>query len=243
MAPDDGTAGLTDAVTSRIVTEPASLSRITVAEALGSGFLVFAVVASGILAERYAIHNIALAQLMTALAGAAAFMVLVRALGAFAPSYFNPALAFALTLTRRLTIQTGVICAAAQFLAASMGVMIAHIVTNTGSVQVATQIQTGESVWLGEFLAVAVFIFAILTIDGRSKDRVPLTGAACLLVIALATPSVSFANPALTLARTLTDSFTAIRLSDAIIIVAVQMLAAFCAWCAHTWLVSPKKQP
>ena len=243
MAPDDGTAARADAVTSQIVTEPASLSRIVVAEALGSGFLAFTVVASGILAERYAIHNIALAQLMTAIAGAGAFLVLARALGAIAPSYFNPAFAFALTLTRRLSIQTGLICAAAQFLAASLGVMMAHIVTNTGLVQVATQIQTGEGVWLGELLAVAIFIFALLSIGGRWKDSLPLTGAVCLLAFALATPSISFANPALTLARTLTDSFTAIRLSDAMIIVAVQMLAAFCAWGLHAWLFPPTKQP
>jgi len=205
-------------------------TRMIAAEALGSGLLAFIAVSTGILAERYAIHDLLLALLITALATACTFFVLARTLGAHAPALFNPALALALALSGRLAHAAALFTAAAQIAAAFLGVMIAHLVTNTGLVQTATQVHTGESVWAGELVASALFIFAMLTLtDGKSRHA-PLTGAASLLVIALATPSVSFANPALTLARGLTDSFMAIRLEDAIVIAGIQIAAALAAW-------------
>jgi hypothetical protein len=135
-----------------------------------------------------------------------------------------------------LSISTGLIRAGAQIAAAFLGVMLAHLVTNTGLVQVAGQIQTGEGVWLGEFLATALFVFAMLAAARGSTGSAALTGALCLLASALATPSTSLANPALTLARALTDSFLSIRLSDALLIAAIQMIAAIAAWAAYRWL-------
>jgi glycerol uptake facilitator-like aquaporin len=205
------------------------------AEAAGSGLLTFLVVAAGLLAERQAGGSIALAALITALAGAAGFFVLARALSPWTVTGFNPALAFVSILSGRVDIVTGVLSAAAQFAAAFLGVMIAHLVTNTGLVQVATQIQTGPGVWTGEFLGTGLFIFAMLTVRER-EPLIPVTGALALLAIALATPSLCFANPAVTLARALTDSFTAIRLPDAAIIAGIQCLAALGAWLLHWWL-------
>ncbi len=117
--------------------------------------------------------------------------------------------------------------------------MTAHLVTNTGLVQVATQIQTGEGVWLGEALGTALFVLAMLFIAEKSPERASVIGALALLAIALTTPSISFANPALTLARALTDSFTAIRLEDALVILAVQLVAAVGAWLAFIWFRAP----
>lgn len=235
MAPKDSAGERIDPASAEIGAETKDFNRTIAAEAFGSGILAFIVVAAGILGERFAIHNIGLALLMTVLAGSAAFMVLVRAFGAFAPCYFNPALAFVLTLAGRMKPQMGAVYAANHIVAAFLGVMIAHLVTNTGLVQVASQIQIGEGVWLGEFLGTMLFVLVLLMAMGPSSDRLPLTGGLSLLAIALATPSISFANPALTLARALTDSFTAIRLTDALIIAAVQMLAALCAWGVRVW--------
>lgn len=206
------------------------------AEAIGAGLLTVFIAAAGILGERQALDSIAVVSLITALAGAAAFAVLARALAPSAVSYFNPAIAFAFVLSGRLDLLTGLLCAAAQIAAAFLGVMVAHIVTNTGLVQVASQIQTGAGVWLGEFSGTGLFVFALLSLSAKSPERLPLTGALCLLAISLATPSTSFANPALTVARALTDSFTAIKLSDALTIAAIQLLAAVAAFILHRWL-------
>jgi glycerol uptake facilitator-like aquaporin len=200
-------------------------------DALGSGLLTFLIVAAGLLAERHAGGSIALAALITALAGAAGFLVLTRASPSWAAGGFNPAIIFALILSGRVGIVPGLLRAAAQIAAAFLGVMLAHLVTNTGLVQTATQIQTGAGVWCGEFLGTALFVLATLSLATHGRDALmPVTGALALLAIALATPSLSFANPALTLARALTDSFTAIRLIDAATIAGIQCLAALAAW-------------
>jgi glycerol uptake facilitator-like aquaporin len=212
------------------------LTRLTVAEAIGSGFFAFIIVAAGILAERFAIHNVALAMLMTALAGAGTFAVLTVALKGAARTLFNPGLALACALSGRMPLQTAIICAAGQIAAAFLGVMAAHIVTGTGAVQNASQIETGVGVWLGEFLGTAIFSFAMLALAHRRGELAALIGALCLIAISLATPSMSFANPALTLARALTDSFTSIRLEDALVIAPIQLLAATAAFLAHRWL-------
>lgn len=206
------------------------------AEAIGSGLFAFIVVAAGILAERFAIHDIGLALLMTALAGAGAFTVLAFALRPLSPAYFNPALALVSAIEGRLPLMAALSTAAVQIAAAFLGVMAAHLVTNTGLVQVASQLQSGEGVWLGEFFGTGIFVFAMLAIARRDTGLSAVIGGASLLAIALATPSVSFANPALTLARALTDSFTAIRLTDAAVICGVQFLAALGAVSLRAWL-------
>jgi glycerol uptake facilitator-like aquaporin len=229
-------AGQFDAASMPVPDALPTLAMRLAAEAVGSGLLTFLVVAAGLLAERQAGSSIALAVLITALAGAAGFFLLTRALSPWAASLFNPALALAFTLSGRVGLVTGIFSAAAQIAAAFLGVMLAHLVTNTGLVQVATQIQTGEGVWVGEFLGTGLFVFASLRAVERSPERLPLTGAFCLLAISLATPSTSFANPAVTLARALTDSFTAIRLNDALWIAAMQMVAVVAAVALYRWL-------
>ncbi len=212
-------------------------ARRLASEAIGSGLLTFLIVAAGLLAERQAGGSIALSALITALAGAGGFLVLARAFSPLAACAFNPALAFAFMLSGRVDLLTGVLSAAAQIAAAFLGVVTAHLVTNTGLVQVATQIQTGWGVWTGEMLGTGLFVFAMLSLAARGREALmPVTGALALLAIALATPSLSFADPAITLARTLTDSFTAIRLIDAAYIAGLQCLAAFAAWLLRWWL-------
>jgi glycerol uptake facilitator-like aquaporin len=212
------------------------------AEAAGSGLLSFVIVAAGVLAERGSGGSIALASLITALAGSACFLALSRALSPWASVLFNPALALTAILSGRLDLLTGVLTAAAQIGAAILGVMVAHLTTNTGLVQVATQIQTGAGVWTGEVLGTGIFVTTMLALPARGREAlVPVGGAVALLAIALATPSLSFANPALTIARALTDSFTAIRLMDAAQIAGLQCLGAIAAWLVTGWL-SPGRQ-
>lgn len=210
------------------------IARPLIAEALGGALFAFCTVAAGILAERFAIHNVGLALLMTALAGAAAFVVLSLSLGAHARLLFNPAIAFAGALGARVSLGNALLAGAVQIAGAFLGVMLAHMVTNTGLVQVATQVQTGPGVWAGEFILTALFVYVALALsEGWLRSA---AGGLVLLAAALATPSTSFVNPGLTLARALTDSFTSIRLDDAILIAGIQMLAALAAWATHEWL-------
>lgn len=239
--PADGTAE------SQGTTEPPQAARdrtdptwMIVAEAGGSGALAFVLVTAGILSERYFIGNSGLALIITALAVAATFAILSCGLGKLAPSLFNPVIALGHTLSGRLTLLDGLVCAAAQLLAAFLGVMVAHLVVGTGLVQVATQSESGAIVWAGEFLATLLFAGAIFALTARGQAGTALIGAIALLAIALTTPSMSFANPALTLARTLTESFAAIRLGDAIVIAALQLLAGLAAWMAVRRLMAQR---
>jgi glycerol uptake facilitator-like aquaporin len=216
--------------------------RVIVAEGLGSGVLTFFVVAAGILADRYAGGTIGLGVLVTALSAAAGFACLARAFGAAAPSLFNPAFAFALAISGTMPALSALLASAAQIAAACLGVMMAHMVTNTGLVQVATAIHAGPPTWIGEILATAVVVFVLLRISVSSPGALPLFGGLCLLAVALATPSLSFANPAITLARGLTDSFTSIRLADAGSILACQFAGALAASLLSGWLFVGKSE-
>ena len=95
--------------------------------------------------------------------------MLARAFSHLALSAFNPALAFAFILSGRIGLLTGLLSAAAQIAAAFLGVVAAHLVTNTGLIQVATQIQSGAGVWTGEFLGTALFVFAMLSLAERGS--------------------------------------------------------------------------
>lgn len=212
------------------------LARMLTAEGLGAGVLGFLVVAAGVLGERYAGGNIGLAMLATALSASAGFAVLARTLGDAAPSLFNPAFAFGLVIGGRLPLMLAMMAGATQIAAACFGVMIAHMVTNTGLVQIATQIQTGTPVWIGEGLAGTLTVFTLLRLAERPSPLTPLFGALAMLATMLATPSLSLANPAVTLARGLTDSFTSIRLADAGLILACQFGGALVASVLALWL-------
>jgi glycerol uptake facilitator-like aquaporin len=212
------------------------------AEALGAGLFAFLTVAAGILAERYAAGSVGLAMLATALTAAASFAVLAQTLGRLARSYFNPGLAFALALSRKIPLVPALTCAAAQMAAAMLGVVLAHMVTNTGFVQIATAIQYGPPVWVGEIIGAAFVIFVLLRLAATAPRALPLLGALALLAAGLATPALTLANPAITLARGLTDSFTSIRLTDAAIIAACQFAGALAAWALDKWLFTEERQ-
>lgn len=216
-------------------------SRTFAAESLGSGLLTFLAVAAGILAERYAIGHIGLAIAITASAYAAGFAALAAALRSRAPACFNPAFALSLALSRKLPVASALTIAAIQIGAAMLGVVLAHLVTNTGLVQTATQIHSGPPTWLGEFAGAALAVLVFLRLRDAGFWALPVFGSCALLAVALATPSLSLANPAATIARGLTDSFTAIRLADAVVIALCQLGGALAATLAQAWLFTPRR--
>jgi glycerol uptake facilitator-like aquaporin len=208
------------------------------AEAMGTGAITFCIVAAGMLAERFAGGNIALSMLATSLAGVSAFVALRLTLYRVAPYAFTPLMALAGVLEERTPLKEALLVSVAQIAAAALGVMLAHLVTNTGLVQVATQIHTDYGIWGGEFLAGAFFVMVMRDMRKAEPWKTALAGGLALLAVSLIMPSMSFANPAITLARTLTDSFTAIRLQDAGCIAACQVLGAAAGVFLGRWLFS-----
>lgn len=215
-----------DTEEARLSTTP-DLSEVTVLlEGVGAGVLAFIIVAAGILAERYALHDAAFIVPVIAMASAYGFIALAAIFGAKARCFFNPAVAFARVLRGDLPLVAGLTCAAAQIMGAGAGVMMAHFATGTGLIQNASLNYIGAAVWAGEAAATAAFIIALLFLEERGRYIAAFVATAVLFMAAAVTPSVSFANPALTLARSLTETFTSIALMDAVIIALVQLAAA-----------------
>ena len=215
-----------------------TLSRRLAAEAIGTAFLLMAVVGSGIMAERLALGNDALALLCNTVATGAALVVLI---GVFAPlsgAHFNPAVTLYFALLRQIAPRDALLYAAVQILAAIVGVWIAHAMFAMPLVETSHRLRDGPSQWLSEFVAT---FGLLLTIAGCAR-RPDTTPALVGLYIAAAywfTASTSFANPAVTVARAMTDSFAGIAPSSAPGFIAAQIAATLAAWMALRRLFAP----
>jgi len=209
------------------------LPRRLFAEALGSALLFATVIGSGIMAQRLSGGNDAVALLGNTLATAAMLFVLITTLGPVSGAHFNPAVSLVAALNRYLSWRDAAAYLAAQLAGGLLGVIVAHGMFDLPLLQTGIKIRTGPGQWLGE--GVATFAL-LLTILGSVRHRpawVPATVAMVITAGYWFTSSTSFANPAITLARSLTDSFSGIRPVDAPGFIAAQlagaMLAARCA--------------
>ena len=200
-----------------------SLGRRLAAEAVGSGFLFATVVGSGIMAERLADGNVAIALLGNTLATGAILFVLITVLGSIS-AHMNPAVSFVAALRGELGARDAMLYAVAQIAAGCLGVWIAHLMFEVPIFQLSTKARTGIGQWTGEFVAT---FGLILTIIGTMRHRPAWIAPSVALYITAAywfTSSTSFANPAITIARALTDSFAGIAPVD----VPGFILAQFC---------------
>lgn len=205
-----------------------TLVRRLAAETIGAALLLAAVVGSGIMAERLAGGNDAVALLANALATGCALFVLIAALGPVSGAHFNPAVTLSLALRREMPARHGLLYVAAQIVGAALGVVLAHAMFDLALVQQSATPRSGTGQWIAEALATSGLLF---TIYGTRRSLV-LTAAAVALYITAAywfTASTSFANPAVTLARTLTDTFAGIAPHDAPAFILVQLAAALVA--------------
>jgi glycerol uptake facilitator-like aquaporin len=207
------------------------------AEALGTAFLLATVVGSGIMAERLSGGNAAIALLCNTVATGAALVVLI---GVFAPlsgAHFNPAVTLHFALRREIAWRDAVLYAIVQVVAAVAGVWLAHAMFATPILELSTKLRDGPSQWLSEFVATSGLL---LTIAGCAR-RPDTTPALVGLYIAAAywfTASTSFANPAVTLARALTNSFAGIHPASVPGFLIAQMLAVLTMYPATRWLFS-----
>ena len=205
------------------------LTRRLLAEGLGSALLFATVIGSGIMAERLSLGNDAVALLGNTLATAAMLLVLVTILGPISGAHFNPAVTLVAALRRELAPGDALAYFAAQLAGGVAGVAVAHTMFIMPVLMVGVKTRTGAGQWLGE--GVATFAL-VLTILGSVRYRpawTPLTVAAVITAGYWFTSSTSFANPAITLARALTVSFSGIRPIDAPGFIAAQFTGALLA--------------
>jgi glycerol uptake facilitator-like aquaporin len=212
------------------------ISKRVAAEALGGAFLLAAVVGSGIMAERLAGGNIALALLANAIATGAALYALITALGPYSGAHFNPLVSIAMASAGAMRWRDVGPYIAAQVIGAICGVWLAHLMFALPILQWSAHARTGIGQWAGEF--VATFGLLLVIESGRRKAPAALPSAvACYITAAYwFTSSTSFANPAVTLARSLTDTFAGIGPNDVLGFVLAQGLATLVAIRAAQWL-------
>jgi glycerol uptake facilitator-like aquaporin len=208
------------------VTEP-PLRRIA-SEALGTAFLLAAVVGSGIMGERLAGGNAAIALLANTAATGSALTVLISIFGPISGAHFNPAVTFYFALRREIEWRDAAAYVAVQIIAAVAGVWLAHAMFGMPIIEISRKLRDGPAQWLSEFVAT---IGLLLTIAGctRKPDTTPALVGLYISAAYWFTASTSFANPAVTLARALTDSFAGIAPSSVPGFICGQVLASLIA--------------
>ncbi len=224
-------------------TAPVGFARRLGAEALGSGALAMAVVGSGVMAERLSGGNTALALLCNALATAAVLWVLIATLAPISGAHFNPAVTVIECLRRRLPAGLASGYIAVQCAAMVLGVWVVHLMFELPVLQLSTHTRSGAAQWLAEVVATAGLITTILLASAWRSERLPALVAAFIFAAYWFTASTSFANPAITLARALTNTFTGIAPADVAGFVLAQGVGALLGWAVAAYLKHPNSTP
>ncbi|HEY3637476.1 MAG TPA: MIP/aquaporin family protein [Rhizomicrobium sp.] len=214
-----------------------SLSRRLVSEALGTALLLATVVGSGIMAERLAGGNMALALLCNTIPTGAILVVLIWIFGPLSGAHFNPIVSLAFFVRRELSRHLTVLYVLVQVVGAITGVYAAHLMFAENIVQISTRLREGPAQAFSEFVAA---FGLVLTIFGTLRNRADTTPIAVGLYITAAywfTASTSFANPAVTIARSLTNTFSGIAPSSVPLFIAAQFAGAGAAIISCTWLL------
>jgi glycerol uptake facilitator-like aquaporin len=203
--------------------------RPILAEALGSFLLFATVIGSGIMAERLASGNVAIALLGNTIATGAVLFVLITMLAPVSGAHMNPAVTLVMRLRGQIRTELAIAYVAAQLAGGILGVWLAHLMFDMPVLQLSDRIRSGPGQWMGE--AVATFGL-VLTILGTSRTRPASVPASVALYIVAAywfTSSTSFANPAITVARSLSHSFAGIAPACVPAFIAAQLLGAVAA--------------
>jgi glycerol uptake facilitator-like aquaporin len=214
-----------------------SLARRIVAEFTGALFLLAAVVGSGVMGERLAAGNAAIALLANSVATGAALIAIILAFGSISGAHLNPAVTLADASQGGIPWRETPAYMAAQVTGAFAGVAVAHLMFGLSLFSVSTHVRTGPAQLLSEFVAT----FGLLaTIWGCARHRpcaVPFAVGAYISAAYWFTSSTSFANPAVTLARSLSNTFVGIRPADVSGFVLAQLAGAFAATLLFRWLI------
>jgi glycerol uptake facilitator-like aquaporin len=206
-----------------------SLGQRLLAEGLGTAFLLATVVGSGIMAERLAGGNGALALLCNSLATGAILVILILMFAPLSGAHFNPAVSMAFMLRGELPRQIAAIYAVCQIAGGVLGVWAAHLMFELPVLQFSTKIRDGFGQWFAEAVATFGLVLAILVCLARAPAAVPYSVGLYIAAAYWFTASTSFANPAVTLARALSDTFAGIAPGNVSAFVIAQILGALAA--------------
>lgn len=206
--------------------------RALAAEFLGTALLLAGVVGSGIMAQRLSQGNDAVALLANALATGFLLPVLILLFAPFSGAHFNPVVSLSEALSKRLHARTLAAYALAQTIGAVLGVWLAHAMFAVPVLQTSARIRSGGAQWLAEAVATFGLLFVILMRRRFPAHALPWMIGAYIAAAYWFTASTSFANPAVTLARSLTDTFAGIRPVDAPAFIAAQLAGGVVALAA-----------
>lgn len=210
------------------------------AEALGTAFLLAAVVGSGIMAERLSGGNVALALLANTIATSATLLALILTFGGISGAHLNPAVTLAAAMRRELPWGQVPGYVAAQISGAFAGVAAAHTMFAQPLFVASQHVRSGGAQWFSEFVATFGLLSVIFGCSRNRPGAVPFAVAAYIAGAYWFTASTSFANPAVTLARAGTDTFAGIRPADVPGFVTVQLAGAIAATLLFRWLQDDK---
>lgn len=213
-----------------------TLRHALAAEALGSALLLIVVVGSGIMGERLAAGNTAVALLANSLATGCGLVVLIVIFGPLSGAHFNPAVSAVFAARGALPVRHVVAYLPAQVLGALAGVAVAHAMFELPIVQTSQHLRTGGAQWFGEFVATFGLVLTILGSLASRPGWTPLLVAAYITGAYWFTSSTSFANPAVTVARAFTDSFAGIAPAHVAGFVTAQVFGAASGALAGHWL-------
>lgn len=217
--------------------------RRAVAEGLGTALLLAVVVGSGIMAGRLSLGNDAIALLANAIATGCGLFVLIMLFGPLSGAHFNPAVSWVAALSRDLAWRWLPLYVAAQLAGGVIGVWLAHAMFDLPVMQTGVKERTGSAQWLAEGIAT---FGLILTIRMLRHHTLAIVAASVGLYITAAywfTASTSFANPVVTVARALTESFAGIRPIDVPAFIAAQLAGAWLGCLMANWLSRPVAKP
>ena len=213
-----------------------SLSRRLFAEWFGTMMLVATVVGSGIMAEQLAGGNVAIALLGNTIATGAILVVLITILGPISGAHFNPAVSFAFALRREITPKIAALYAIWQIIGGLCGTVLAHLMFEQTVWQTSAHMRSGMAQYGSEFVATFGLLAVIFGGICYRQTAVPWLVGLYITAAYWFTASTSFANPAVTIARSFTDSFSGIFPGDMPFFIIAQMLAAAAASLVCGWL-------
>ena len=213
------------------------MARPLVSEFVGTALLLAAVVGSGIMGDRLAGNNAAIALLANSIATGAALVVLILTFGPISGAHFNPVVSFADASQGGLSWSAATSYAVAQTLGAVTGVAVANVMFDEPMFAWSQHARAGWPQAFSEFVATFGLLAVIWSCSRRRTAVVPFAVGAYITAAYWFTASTSFANPAVTLARTLTNTFTGIRLVDVWPFIAAQVIGAAVATVLFRWLV------
>lgn len=212
-----------------------SLAQRSVAECLGTAFLLAAVVGSGIMAQKLAGGNNALALLCNTLPTGAILAVLILTFSPISGAHFNPAVSVAFALRRELSWPNAVTYIGAQIIGGVIGVWTAHLMFELPVWQVSSNDRAGAGQWLAEFVATFGLLLTILGCVARTPAAVPYAVGLYITSAYWFTASTSFANPAVTIARSLSDTFAGIAPTGVVAFITAQFVGMLVAVALGRW--------